>query len=130
MNPQSKGRTVVDEWVTVDPAKLDTLEKAIGTSTAEQTALLVPFFGPTAGGERVVIDALGMDLSKALQGSQAYEWHRPFEKGERVHMTIKIEDLVNRGVMEIATVLAEFRDGGGRLVQRQRTLFIERHADA
>jgi hypothetical protein len=130
MKPQKNGTILLESWVTVDPKKLAHLATAIGTPSAEETALLVPFFGPTAAGEQSVIDALGLDLSKALQGSQSYEWHREFRPGERVRLTVELEDLVHRGEMEFAVVRAEFRDLAGTLVQRQRTLFVERERNA
>jgi acyl dehydratase len=126
VNIDVKGRTVVDTELTVDPDRLRLLEEAIGTPTAAMTARLVPFFGPTAAGQDSVIEPLGIDLSKALQGGQAYEWHRPFEPGEKVRMRVRIEDVFDRGDMQIATVVAEYESIDGEPIQRQQTIFIER----
>ena len=90
------------------------------------TALLAPFFGPTAAGQDSVVGPLQMDLSRALQGGQSYEWHRPFRVGETVRLTVTIEDILDKTTLHLATVLAEFRGVDGELIQRQRTTFIER----
>lgn len=126
MNLDAKGRTVVDTELVVDPGKLELLERAIGTATAATTARLVPFFGPTAAGQDSVVEPLGLDLSRALQGGQAYEWHRPFEPGETIRFRVRIEDIFDRGDMQVATVVSEYEGVDGKLIQRQQTVFIER----
>lgn len=126
MNTDVVGQTVVDTELTVEPGKLAQLKEAIGTDTAEQTALMVPFFGPTAAGQDSVVGPLGMDLGRALQGGQAYEWHRAFRSGEKVRMQVRVDDILDKGAAQFATVVAEFRSADGDLIQRQQTTFIER----
>jgi len=126
MNLAVAGRKIVDTDVVVDPAKLARLSAAIGTESAESTALLVPFFAATAAGQDSVIGPLELDLSRALQGGQGFEWHRPFRVGETVHLEVVVVDLYEKGSTQFATVVGEFRDAGGELIQRQRTMFIER----
>lgn len=128
MNLSTLGEVVVDTELVVDEQSVRLLADAIGTPTAMETALRVPFFGPTAGGQDSVVGPLNMDLRRALQGGQSYEWHRPFELGETVRCIVTIEDILDKGAMHLATVLAEFRDRDGELIQRQRTTFIERGA--
>lgn len=120
------GKVIVDTELVVDASRIEQLAKAIGTPTARDTALRAPFFGPTAAGQDSVVGPLQMDLSRALQGGQSYEWHRPFRVGETVHLTVTIEDLLDKSTLHLATVLAEFRGVDGELIQRQRTAFIER----
>ena len=108
MNLDAKGKTVVDTELTVDPERLGYLEKAIGTDSAAETARLVPFFGPTAAGQDSVVEPLGLDLERALQGGQAYEWHRAFEPGETVRFRVRIEDVFDRGDMQTATVVSTY----------------------
>ena len=126
MNLDMLGQVVVDTDLVVDGARIEQLAKAIGTHTAMETALRAPFFGPTAAGQDSVVGPLQMDLSRALQGGQSYEWHRPFRIGETVRLTVTIEDILDKTTLHLATVLAEFRGADGELIQRQRTTFIER----
>lgn len=126
MNLDMLGQVVVDTELLVDGARIEQLAKAIGTATAMDTALRAPFFGPTAAGQDSVVGPLQMDLSRALQGGQSYEWHRPFRVGETVRLTVTIEDILDKTTLHLATVLAEFRGADGDLIQRQRTAFIER----
>lgn len=126
MNLNLLGQIVVDTELVVDGARIEQLARAIGTPTAMDTALRAPFFGPTAAGQDSVVGPLQMDLSRALQGGQSYEWHRPFRVGETVRMTVTIEDILDKATLHLATVLAEFRGADGELIQRQRTSFIER----
>ena len=126
MNLTTLGRVVVDTELLVDPARIEQLAAALGTPTAYETALRVPFFGPTAAGQDSVVGPLELDLSRALQGGQSFEWHRPFRLGETVRCTVTIEDILDKTTLHLATVLAEFRGAEGELIQRQRTTFIER----
>lgn len=126
MNLNMLGQVVVDTDLVVDGARIEQLARAIATPTAMDTALLAPFFGPTAAGQDSVVGPLQMDLSRALQGGQSYEWHRPFRVGETVRLTVTIEDILDKTTLHLATVLAEFRGVDGELIQRQRTTFIER----
>ncbi len=126
MNLETKGQILVDTDLVVDEDRLSLLAAAIGTDTAKETARRVAFFGPTAAGQDTVVGPLEMDLSRALQGGQSYEWHRSFVPGETIHLTVSVEDIIDKGTLELATVLSEFRDSDGELVQRQRTTFVER----
>lgn len=126
MNLDTLGKVVVDTDLVVDEQRVQQLARAIGTPTAMETALRAPFFGPTAAGQDSVVGPLGMDLSRALQGGQSYEWHRPFRLGEIVHLTVTIEDILDKTTSHLATVLATFRGADGELIQRQRTTFMER----
>lgn len=126
MNRNVVGQKIVDTDVVVDPERLRRLSAAIGTDSASDTALLVPFFAATAAGQDSVIGPLGLDLSRGLQGGQAFEWHRPFRVGETVRLQVVVADLYEKNATQFATVLAEFRGADGELIQRQRTMFIER----
>lgn len=127
MNLDRLGEVLVDTELVVEPANLELLASAIGTPTAEATARLVPFFGATAAGQHSVVEPLGMDLRRGLQGGQSYEWHRAFVPGERVRVVVSIEDILDKGSLHLATVLSEYRGSDGELIQRQRTVFVERH---
>jgi hypothetical protein len=121
-----KGETLFAITRTVDAGKLDELAQAIGTPSAAQTATLVPFFGPSLQGEAFVRDRLDLDLTRALMGGIAYEWHRPFVAAEKVDVRLFVEDIYQKGESTFAIVTTEFRDAGGGLIQRQRATFIER----
>ncbi len=125
MKLETLGQVLVETELVVEPEKLDKLANAIGTETAADTAARVPFFGPTAAGQDSVVTPLDMDLSRALQGGQAYEWHRAFVPGERVIVRVSVEDILDKGAFQLATVLSEFRGRDGGLIQRQRTVFVE-----
>jgi N-terminal half of MaoC dehydratase len=128
MRLDTLGQVVVDIELVVDEDRVRQLAAAIGTPTAMETALRAPFFGPTAAGQDSVVGPLDMDLRRALQGGQSYEWHRPFRLGETVRLRVTIEDILDKTSLHLATVLAEFRGADGELIQRQRTTFIERAA--
>lgn len=126
MHEEAKGSVLYSGTVQVSEERVRALTGAIGTSTATQTASLVPFFAPTVGGEGTVVDGLGLDLSRALLGSISYEWERTFTVGESVEVTISVEDIYAKGRNQFGVVAAEFRDTAGALIQRQTTTFVER----
>jgi len=129
VSTEMKGRVLVETELLVDPAVLEGLRSAIGTPTAEVTASLVPFFGPTLAGQDSVIGPLGLDLRRTLQGGQSYEWHRPFRAGERVRVTVEVEDILQKQTLDLVTVTSVFRGDDGDLIQRQRTVFVQRRID-
>lgn len=128
MNPSAKGQTLIEVTQRVEPVKLAELAAAIGTPSGSETARLVPYFGPTVAGEQVLVDLLGLDLSRALLAGQSYEWSRPLEPGETVSIRVFIEDVYEKGDNTFGIVATEISDGSGEIVQQQRTTFIERSA--
>jgi len=64
--------------------------------------------------------------SRALLGSQSYEWTRPFRSGEEVDVTVRVERAWEKNSTEFAVVASEFSEPSGELIQRQTTTFIER----
>lgn len=128
MDESARGAVLVEETVEVDRRLLGQLTRAIGSDSAASTSRLVPFFGPTVGGEDVVVDGIGLDLSRALLGGLSYEWHRPFEEGEALSVRVTVEDVYERGSNQFGVIVADFADSAGELVQRQTATFIERGA--
>lgn len=126
MHEHAKGSVLCDVKEVVSPARLRALARAIGTESSEQTASLVPFFGPTVGGEDTVVEGLGLDLSRALLGGVSYEWERPFRPEETVSVRVTVDDVYTRGRNQFGVVRTEFRDQDDELIQRQTTTFVER----
>jgi hypothetical protein len=126
VHEHAKGTVLYDGEQVVAAHRLRSLATTLGSAHADQTATLVPFFGPTIGGEHTVVDGLGMDLSRTLLGSVSYEWHRPFVAEEAVHVRVGVDDVYAKGSNQFGVVVAEFRDGHGELIQRQSTTFVER----
>jgi len=124
----SKGRVVHQAELRVEPVKLTELAAAIGTPHAALTASLVLWFGATIGGDQRLVDALSMDLSRALLSGHRYDWSRPFRPGESIQARLSVEDVYEKGTNHFAVLLTEFHDAAGELVQTQRTTFIERAA--
>ncbi len=126
MDESVKGKVLFEVEDVLSPQQIETLAAAIGTSAGKETATLVPYFGPSIAGERALVDALNIDLRKALLGTQSYEWVRPFRPGERVRVKVYVDDAYTKGNLRFATVVSEFKDEQGELICRQRTVFIER----
>jgi hypothetical protein len=126
----AKGAVLFEGEQVVSAEKLANLSAAIGGDGGPGTAAVVPFFGPTVGGEVTVTDpdGLALDLSKALLAGLSYDWSRPFDTDERVHVRVVVEDVQAKGRNVFGVVAAEFTDAGGTLVHRQTATFIERGA--
>jgi acyl dehydratase len=122
-----EGATLFSGRLTVSADRMRSLALALGGSVEESPAAsVVPFFGPTVAGERLVVEGIGLDLSRALLGSQSYEWTRPFRSGEEVDVTVRVERAWEKNSTEFAVVASEFKEPSGELIQRQTTTFIER----
>ncbi|WP_261568166.1 MaoC family dehydratase N-terminal domain-containing protein [Frankia gtarii] len=126
MDESAKGRTLVEDDLTVSPDVLAALARAVGGPAGAATATLVPYFGASVGGESTAVDGLGLDLSRALLAGIDYDWRRPFAPGERVHVRVTVEDVFRKGANQFGLLAAEFTDAAGDLVQRQTVTFIER----
>ncbi|MBS4728594.1 MaoC family dehydratase N-terminal domain-containing protein [Mycobacterium sp. SM1] len=125
MNLTAKGEILIEVRQRVEPVKLAEVAAAIGTESADETARLTPYFGPTVAGEQLLVDRLGLDLSRALLAGQSYEWQRPFEPQEAVTIRVYIDDVYEKGSNTFGVVATEIRAESGELVQQQRTTFIE-----
>lgn len=128
MKLEAEGTTVYRGEEVVNTHRLNGLASALRSASAEETARLVPFFGPTMAGETHFVDVLGLDLSRALLGGITYEWVRPFSDGETVQVQVVIDKVFDKGSNRFGVVVAEFSDGDGALIQRQSSTFIERGA--
>ena len=126
MNLETLGQVLVDTEVVVEPESVALLVDALGTPHASEVALRLPFFGPTVGGGDSVVGPIDLSLERGLAGGQSFEWHRSFRPGERVSVVVSVEDIIDKGTLHLATVLSEYRDADGELIQRQRTVFVER----
>jgi acyl dehydratase len=120
-----KGEVLFEGRRCIDAFKLEELATALGTSSAADTATLVPYFGPTVVGEEPFVDALEVDFARALLGGISYRWERPFRPGELIDIRLWVEDMYRKGNLQFAVVTAEFRDPAGAMVQVQRATFIE-----
>lgn len=128
MKLEAEGTCIYRGEEVVDTHRLDAVASALGSDSSEETAHLVPFFGPTMAGETHFVEALGLDLSRALLGGISYEWARPFRDGETVGAEVFIDKVFDKGANRFGVVVAEFTDGEGTLIQRQAATFIERGA--
>lgn len=126
MNLETLGQVLVETDVVVEPDSVALLVDALGTPHAEEVALRLPFFGPTVGGGDSVVGPIDLSLERGLAGGQSFEWHRSFLPGERVSVVVSVEDIIDKGTLHLATVLSEYRGADGDLIQRQRTVFVER----
>ena len=125
MDPNAKGRVIVDARRTIHDDKLDEIADALGTESATITARLVPFVGLALAGDQAVMDAVGIDPSRSFVVSHTYRWQRPFDSGEQVHCKVFVGDTWQKGSNSLGEVVTECRDDGGAVIHEQRSTFIE-----
>ncbi|HVZ46556.1 MAG TPA: MaoC family dehydratase N-terminal domain-containing protein [Ramlibacter sp.] len=131
MKSDRVGATLLRASLVAHQVKLDELASALGnTPSARDTARLGLFFGPTVVGYRNFVDAIGLDLERALLGGHETRWIRPFEAGESVQAEMKMVDYQEKNGMEIGVFETSFSTPDGQPIQIQRTTFIERAAKA
>lgn len=123
-----KGQALFTVQRTVDSQKLNEVAAALDSASGAATASLVPFFGPTVGGEERFVACLGLDLTRSLLGGLSYEWVRPFREHESVTAELSVEDFYEKAGMQFVVVLISFVDDTGQPIHTQRATFIERGA--
>lgn len=121
------GQRLLKASLVAHQIKLDELAHALGdTPTAQHTARLGLFFGPTVVGYREFVHAIHLDLERALLGGHETRWLRPFEPDEPVEAEMKMVDYQEKNGMEIGVFETSFSTPAGEPIQVQRTTFIER----
>ncbi|MDO8770921.1 MAG: hypothetical protein Q7K57_19870 [Burkholderiaceae bacterium] len=127
MQQDLKNKVLLQASLQVHQVKLDELEQALGaTPTAARTAAVGLFFGPTVVGYRRFVDAINLDLDRALLGGHEVTWTRPFVGDEPVEACMTMVDHSIKGGMEFGVFETTFSTPAGELIQTQRTTFIER----
>jgi acyl dehydratase len=127
MHREQKGKTLLQASLVVRSVKVDELAQALGdTPSARETARLGLFFGPTMVGSRRFVQAIGLDLERALLGGHEMNWVRPYADDETVQASVTMVDHQDKNGMEIGVFETRFTTPAGELIQTQRTTFIER----
>jgi acyl dehydratase len=127
MRSDLKNQVLLKASLTAHPVKLEELAQALGsTPTAALTASIGLFFGPTVVGYRRFVDAIHLDLDRALLGGHEATWTRPFVANEPVEASMTMLDHTMKGAMEFGVFETTFSTPAGELIQTQRTTFIER----
>jgi hypothetical protein len=126
MNGNRKGQVLVSTETRAHAVKIAELEALLDTPSAGVTARLMPFFGPTIVGEARFVEALGLNLDRALLGGHELAFRRPFVPDEAVNVEMRLADYSEKNGMQFGTVETRFSTPAGEEIQVQRTTFIER----
>lgn len=127
MRAVAKDEVLIRADLVAHRVKLDELTRALGkTPTSPTTAAIGLFFGPTIAGEEAFVDAIDLDLTRALLGGHEISWSRPFEPDEHIVATLAMVSHSEKNGMEIGVFETKFATPGGEPIQVQRTTFIER----
>jgi acyl dehydratase len=127
MRKDVKGKVLLEASLTAHEVKLQELAAALGNGpSAARTAALGLFFGPTVVGYRQFVDAIDLDLDRALLGGHEVSWQRPFAANEKVQAVMTMVEHSEKNGMEFGTFETRFSSPEGELIQTQRTTFIER----
>ena len=128
MKAELKGKVLLRTQTRAHAVKIDELAALLGTPSGGQTARLVPFFGPCIAGEAAFVEALGLNLDRALLGGHAIEFDRPFVPDEPLHVEMRLADYSEKNGMQFGTIETRFCTPHGEEIQLQTTTFIERMA--
>jgi hypothetical protein len=127
MRRDKKGQQLLSASLVAHSIKLDEIAHALGdTPSAAQTARLGLFFGPTVVGYRDFVEAIDLDLERALLGGHETIFARPFNPDEPVRAEMTMVDHQEKNGMEIGVFETRFTTPAGEPIQTQRTTFIER----
>ena len=127
MRSSRKGEVLLSANLVAHAIKMDEVAHALGdTPTARESASVGLFFGPTVVGYRNFVDAIDLDLNRALLGGHEISWTRPFRPDEPVLCEMKMADHSEKNGMEFGVIETRFTTPTAELIQVQRTTFIER----
>jgi hypothetical protein len=126
MKGELKGKVLLTAQTKAHAVKIQELQDLLGTPSAADTARLVPFFGPCVCGEARFVEALGLNLERALLGAHAVEFERPFVPDEPLNVEMRLADYSEKNGMQFGTIETRFTTPMGEEIQVQTTTFIER----
>lgn len=126
MKGELKGQVLLRAETRAHAVKIKELQEMLGTDSGKETARLVPFFGPCVMGESAFVNALGLNLDRALLGGHAIEFERPFVADEPLHVEMRLADYSEKNGMQFGTIETLFTTPAGEQIQLQTTTFIER----
>jgi N-terminal half of MaoC dehydratase len=127
MRSDRKGQQLLSVSLVAHSIKLAEVAHALGdTPSAADTARLGLFFGPTVVGYRDFVEAIDLDLERALLGGHEISFVRPFNADEPVKAEMTMVDHQDKNGMEIGVFETRFTTPAGESIQTQRTTFIER----
>jgi hypothetical protein len=127
MRREKKGQQLLGVSLVAHSIKLEEIAHALGdTPSAADTARLGLFFAPTVVGYRDFVEAIGLDLERALLGGHETTFARPFRPDEPVRAEMTMVDHQEKNGMEIGVFETRFTTPAGEPIQTQRTTFIER----
>lgn len=130
MRKDLQGKLLLSAEVCAHAVKLAEIEALLATETSGQAARIGLFFGPSVAGYRAFVDAIGLDLNRALLAGHEISWSRPFVPDERIRAELYLTDLTEKNGAEFGVVEARFIAENGETIQTQRTTFIERAVKA
>lgn len=128
MKGELKGQVLLRSETRAHAVKMAEMQAMLGTESAKDTARLALFFGPCVMGESGLVDALGLNLDRALLGGHAIESDRPFVPDEPVHVELRLADYSEKNGMQFGTIETRFTTPNGEPIQLQTTTFMERMA--
>lgn len=128
MRGEQKGQVLLKVSTHAHAVKIAELAALLGTPSAEATARRTLFFGPTVAGEARFVEALGLNLDRALLGGHELAIKRAFQPGEPVEVEMRLADYSEKNGMQFGTIETRFGTPSGEEIQTQRTTFIERMA--
>jgi acyl dehydratase len=73
---------------------------------------------------------LGLDYSRMVHGDQAFTYTRPVRVGDRLAISVRVEDIMDRAGNDFLTLRAEITAEGGELVCTTRAQLVVRREDA
>lgn len=128
MKGERKGQVLLRTETRAHRVKIDELQALLGTESGRDTARIAVFFGPCVMGEAAFVEALGLDLDRALLAGHAIEFDRPFVPDEPLKVEMRLADYSEKNGMQFGTIETRFTTPNGEDVQLQTTTFVERMA--
>ena len=127
MQSNRKGDVLFQVSLVAHAIKIEEVAHALGdTPSSRESASIGLFFGPTVVGYRDFVNAIDLDLNRALLGGHEITWSRPFRVDEPVLCEMKMTDHSEKNGMEFGVFETRFTTPASELIQVQRTTFIER----
>jgi acyl dehydratase len=129
MNPEAEGTVYPAVDIVVDPERVAAFRALFGIADG-----VPPTFATAAefaALPQVLADpALGLDFTRVVHGSQAYDYRRPLREGEVLQVRARIESIRHKGGSGFMTIAMDLVDADGDVVCTARSQMLERGPEA
>lgn len=128
------GRTATPAQAVIDPESVMALSKVLNGESKPQPRVPLIYLTRFRKSEFEILEQMGIPLKDVLHGEQVYEYQRPLEVGQTIHIHSKLKNVIEKKGSQGMLILLIFEtlfngDTQGTLLARAETVIVVRRKE-